>query len=86
MYALHENMSYIYGTIRNSFHLLVQYLLHITSVPWVESRNGSPVLIDKLVEETRSVSEVGTSNRSDKKTSGFWSVQGLVILNRSAVF
>lgn len=71
MYALHENMSYIYGTIRNSFHLLVQYLLHITSVPWVGASNGSPVLIDKLVEETRSVSEVGTSNRSDKKTSGF---------------
>lgn len=74
-------------SVRNSFHLLVQYLLCIASVPGVESPNGSPELIDKkpVFEEIRSVSEVGSSNRSDKNTSGFWSVQSLWI-NRSAVF
>jgi hypothetical protein len=45
----------------------------MASVPGVESPNGSPELIDKkpVFEEIRSVSGVGSSNRSDKNTSGF---------------
>jgi len=79
----------IYGTVSHKFLPSSSSVsVCIVSVPGVESPNGSPEFFDNkpVFEEIRSVSEVGASNRSDKNTLGFWTVQSLGILNRSAVF